>query len=61
VAGEKDIDYDNETWDDYDVRKDGDHWDFVDNSDYEDGFMWSCCKAEMDDAGCKRRRHQPKW
>jgi hypothetical protein len=60
MAGRKNVVYDAETWDDHDVDCHGDYMDFEDDSDYAEGFSWSCCDRPGNDEGCKITKHKAK-
>ena len=56
-AGEKEEDQDSSTWWDWPDYM-GSHQDFVDDADYEDGFLWSCCDKSGGRRGCIASRHK---
>lgn len=45
-------------WADHDVEKDGAIEDLIDDWDYEDRWMWTCCGQMGSDWGCKTTRHK---
>ncbi|KAI5358802.1 hypothetical protein Slin14017_G110850 [Septoria linicola] len=56
--GEREFDYESETWHEHDWRGGGrPHEDFSDDEDYAGGFRWTCCKMQGDAAGCVISRH----
>ncbi|KAG4443386.1 hypothetical protein IFR05_001175 [Cadophora sp. M221] len=57
-TGEKELYYDGDFWADHDDNCHGDPASFEDDSDFADGFMWSCCQNSGDHEGCKTTRHK---
>jgi hypothetical protein len=54
----KELDHDADTWWDHDPDCHGDPHDLVDDFDYADGFVWSCCEKRGSRHGCKSTKHQ---
>jgi len=54
------VDYDGDFWADHDPDCHGEYHDFEDDSDYVEGFIWSCCDKPGDDVGCKSTKHKSK-
>lgn len=44
-------------WDDFDEAIGGALETLVDESDYEEGFVWSCCEKPISEGGCKKGKH----
>lgn len=44
-------------WDDHDESIGGACMSLVDESEYEDGFVWSCCEKAIRSEGCKKGKH----
>lgn len=58
-VGVKTVDYASDFWADHDERCHGSMDSFVDDPDYEDGMIWSCCENALDEEGCERGKHVP--
>jgi hypothetical protein len=58
--GYKTLDGMSDFWADHDERCHGICSSFIDDPDYVEGFMWSCCENAMDERGCKRGAHKLK-
>lgn len=56
VLGVKEVDYGSSFWDDYQWGGPEPH-EMVDEPDYVDGFLWSCCKEGLGEEGCRMSRH----
>ncbi|CAG8955515.1 hypothetical protein HYFRA_00009467 [Hymenoscyphus fraxineus] len=56
--GVKEIDWDGDYWADYDDRSHGDPYSFIDDPDYAEGFIYSCCEQLSDQPGCEPTRHE---
>ena len=59
-AGYKEVDNDGDFWADHDDNCHGNPDDLADDSDFEDGFKWSCCGEEVSAEGCIVSRHEAK-
>ena len=59
--GEKEVDWYSGTWHDHNERTHGDpeSADLIDDPDYEDGYIWSCCQKRIYKDGCVKARHKP--
>ncbi|KIW31559.1 uncharacterized protein PV07_03196 [Cladophialophora immunda] len=57
--GEKELDFESDFWADHDPNCHGDPDSFIDDPDYAEGFLWSCCDEEGGAEGCERTRHRP--
>ncbi|CZR59438.1 uncharacterized protein PAC_09330 [Phialocephala subalpina] len=44
-------------WDDHDEGVGGVISTLVDESEYEEGFVWSCCEKAISEEGCKKGKH----
>lgn len=60
LSGDKEVDYESDFWADHDENCHGDPEDFVDDPDFEGGFLWSCCGEIGSAKGCVVSRHVPK-
>jgi hypothetical protein len=58
LAGQKEFDDDNDFWADHDPVHHGDPEDYIDDSGYAEGFVWSCCEKRGNEDGCKTSRHR---
>jgi hypothetical protein len=56
--GEKEAYHDDDFWADHDEDCHGDIDNFIDDSDYAEGFKWSCCDELGDNEGCKSTKHK---
>ena len=54
VIGYKTLDGMSDFWADHDERCHGRCSSFIDDPDYVDGFMWSCCERAMNERGCEQ-------
>lgn len=58
--GAKEVNYDAELWDDHDEDCHGRMECFEDDSDYQEGFIWSCCGKSGANKGCFMSNHKTK-
>jgi hypothetical protein len=58
ILGRKDADYDSSFWDDHDENCHGRFEDLVDESEFQEGFIWDCCDKLGDHEGCKSTKHK---
>jgi hypothetical protein len=58
--GVKEVNYDSDFWADHDVDCDGPYESFEDDSDFQEGFYWSCCDNVGDHEGCMITKHKTK-
>ena len=57
--GTKELDQRYDFWDDVKLEElDGDLSDHADETEFEDGFMWSCCEKPIASAGCVASEHE---
>lgn len=52
------LDYDADIWADHDERCHGPMDSFIDDPDYDEGFLWDFCDAEGYNEGCKFTKHK---
>lgn len=57
-VGTKDVDYGNDFWADHDENCHGPCESFVDDDDYGEGFLWTCCETQGDNKGCHSTKHK---
>ncbi|GAB7359416.1 hypothetical protein MBLNU230_g6065t1 [Neophaeotheca triangularis] len=55
--GLKQVEFHNDFWADHDPDAHGEPETFKDDPDFQDGFVWSCCKGAGDAEGCVVTRH----
>ncbi|KIW91266.1 uncharacterized protein Z519_08162 [Cladophialophora bantiana CBS 173.52] len=55
----KEVDCNLHFWDDHDPDCHGDPGSFVDDPDYQEGFIWDCCDEDGNAEGCETSRHRP--
>ena len=57
--GTKELDHRYDFWDDVKLDElDGDLSDHADETEFEDGFMWSCCEKPISSTGCVASEHE---
>lgn len=56
-TGLKQVGFHNDFWADHDPDAHGEPETFKDDPDFQDGFVWSCCKGAGDAEGCVVTRH----
>ncbi|CAG8981928.1 hypothetical protein HYALB_00013819 [Hymenoscyphus albidus] len=54
----KEIDWDGDYWAYHDDRCHGDPYSFIDDPDYAEGFIYSCCEQLSDQSGCEQTRRE---
>jgi hypothetical protein len=57
-SGDKEIDEDHETWDDWEEGMRGPMEDTASDSEFAGGYIWTCCQKRGDEDGCKETRHK---
>lgn len=58
--GEKEADMESDMWIDHEEDHHGNIDDLVDDPEFEDGFLWSCCGGKVRSEGCIVSKHVPK-
>lgn len=58
MIGSKEYNDEDGFWDDHDPDCHGDPNYLMDESDYEDGYQWSCCERKGSEEGCKQTKHK---
>ncbi|KAI5358381.1 hypothetical protein Slin15195_G108340 [Septoria linicola] len=56
--GSKEIDHRYDFWTDLNLELDGNLSDHAEETEYEDGFMWSCCEKPLASPGCVASEHR---
>jgi hypothetical protein len=57
----KEVDDSDDFWADHDSNVGGDPEDLMDDPNYEDGFIMSCCDKRPYEPGCVISRHKPSF
>ena len=58
MTGKREIYDDDDFWADHDPDCHGDPWELMSDSDYEDGYKWTCCDKLGGEEGCKQTKHK---
>ncbi|KAH6663349.1 hypothetical protein B0J14DRAFT_609262 [Halenospora varia] len=58
--GHKELNDEEDFWADHDPDCHGDPESFIDDSDFAEGFIWTCCDKAGDADGCKETKHKNK-
>lgn len=58
LLGQKERNYDADIWFNHHEDRDGPMDSLVDDEDYAEGFIWSCCEKDGTNEGCKYTRHK---
>ncbi|KAK7902930.1 hypothetical protein LTR67_002576 [Exophiala xenobiotica] len=52
------VDDNSSVWDDFNGHGGNRMEDHVDDPEYQDGFLWTCCDGKLGSGGCKTTRHR---
>jgi hypothetical protein len=59
LAGEKELESDADFWADHDENCHGEMDSLIDDPDFADGFVWTCCEMQGSAPPCRTTKHRP--